>query len=108
MGKLEKYVFGEAGVWNLLFGVILVFTAIGSILFIYGMVLGKLSGLEEAEVVVVTDPEGFLFLLKVVLAILFLGVWGGFEVGRYVQTEFTKRKSRKQTETPPPPPPPLR
>ena len=96
MGMVEKYAFGEARVRNLVFGIILVFGAIALVLFVYGALLGKFSGVDGAEVVI-TDPEGFVSgLVAILLLILFLGVGGGFEIGRYVQTEFTKRRKERQ------------
>jgi len=93
---LEKYLFGEARVRNLVFGIVLVFLAITLILFAYGGLLGRFSGLDGAEVVV-TDPHGFVSNLLLILSLLlFLGVWGGFEIGRYAQTEFTKRRKKSE------------
>ena len=100
MGRLEKYFFGEAGVKNLIQGMILIFIALGLILFAYGGVLGKPAG---EEIVIAMTPEQYAStMLLIWLAILFFGVWGGFEIGRYVQTEFTKKRLAKQVPPPPP------
>ena len=83
--------FGEAGVRNLVFGMILVFIAVGLILFGYGGLSGKPSG--DQIVFDMTLEQFTSTMLAIWFAILFFGVLGGFEIGRYVQTEFTKRRT---------------
>lgn len=91
MGKLDKYVFGEAGVSNLLLGVILIVVALGLILYGYGYLSGMASG--EGNIVLTT--EGISGLPLAMFLLLVLGIVGGYEIGRYVQTQFTKRRKRE-------------
>lgn len=92
MGWKEKHIYGEAGVGNLVLGILLVIIALLIIVYMYAYV----SGLEASGegMLVLRDISGLTMLN---LGTLFFGVVGGFEIGRYVQTEFTKR--RKQSSS---------
>jgi len=90
LGKLEKYVYGEASTKNLIFGLICVFIAIVLVIWVYTYVSGMASGGED----IVMKHEGIIGLLYYGFGVLFFGLIGGFEIGRYVQTEFTKRRTR--------------
>ena len=101
MGKMEKFIFGDAGVINLVSGMLFIFVAIGLIAFAYGGMMGKPSG--DQIIINMTLEKYASTMLLIWLVILLFGIIGGFEIGRYVQTEFTKRRIAK---TPSPPPPP--
>ena len=89
MGWQEKYVYGEAGVRHLVFGIVSIIIAVGLILVVYGYV----SGAARIGDIIFEASEALAswFLIYGFFA-LGLGLLGGFEVGRYVQTEFTKRQ----------------
>jgi len=74
-------VFGEAGVKNLVWGIILVFIAIILVVFAYSSFYGKFYPFTEP--IYIEDPEPTLrFILYFGLGILFFGLLGGFEIGR--------------------------
>lgn len=83
--------FGEGKVRNLITGIIVLFVAIALILWTYGF----LSGMATSEGDIVMTREGIRNVPIIMLVILFFGLWGGFEIGRYVQTEFTKRREQR-------------
>jgi len=92
MGWKEKYVYAEAGISDLVLGLISIFMALGFIIFAYGGMIGKPSG---DQIVFDMTPEKFSSsMLTIWLGILCFGIIGGFEIGRYIQTEFTKRKRK--------------
>lgn len=91
VGKLAEYLFGEAGVINLVGGIIRVSIAVVIILSAYALVLERAAG---DQIFIRATLERTNTMLLACLVILFLGVWGGFEVGRYVQTELNKRRTR--------------
>ena len=86
----EKYIHSEAGVWNVVFGLICIFIAIGLIIFGYDKFTGTPAG--EQVVINMTADNFTSTLITIWLGILLFGVIGGYEVGRYIQTEFTKRR----------------
>jgi len=92
MGWKEKYIYGKAGVINLIFGLICIFIALGLIIFAYGGMMGKPSG--DQVIFDMTLERFSSTMLTIWLAILLFGAIGGFEIGRYIQTELTKRKAR--------------
>lgn len=99
--EAKQKLYSEAGVSNLVAGIICIFVALLGMAFVYGIYFGNIVSLGGAQAVL-ADPQRFISLMALFsLAILFLGILGGFEIGRYVQTEFTKRRIAK---TPPPPP----
>lgn len=92
MGKLEKYVFGEAGVNNLILGIFIMAMAVSVILFMYGYLSGMASH-ENGQIVLAT--EGISGLPLIMLLVLVFGIISGYEIGRYVQTQFTKRRKER-------------
>lgn len=91
MSKLDKYVFGEAGVSNLLLGVILICGALSLMLYMWA----ALSGIVSGEFDIVGETEGISNFYLAMLLLVVLSIVGGYEIGRYVQTEFTKRRKSK-------------
>ena len=92
MGWKEKYIYGEAGISDLVLGLISIFMALGTIIFAYGGMLGKQSG--DQIVFDMTLEKFSSTILTIWLGILFFGIIGGFEIGKYIQTEFNKRKRK--------------
>ena len=92
MGFQEKYIYSEAGIWNLLFGLICFFIAVGLVIFGYG----ELSGIAAGEQVIfnMTAEIFSSTILTIFLGILLFGILGGYEIGRYIQTIFTKRRRK--------------
>ena len=90
MGFQEKYFYSEAGIWNLLFGLICFFIAVGLVIFGYS----ELGGIAAGEQVFfnMTAENFSSTLLAIFLGILLFGIIGGYEIGRYVQTIFNKRR----------------
>jgi hypothetical protein len=82
--------FGDAGARNLVLGMISVFIAIGIILIGYGGLVAKPSG--DQIVFDMTLEQFTSTTLTIWFGILLFGVWSGFEIGRYVQTESTRRR----------------
>ena len=91
MGWKEKYIYGEAGVSHLVLGLILIFVALALIILLYGVTSSSPSG--DIIILDMSPEEYSSGLVGLGLAILFFGVWGGFEIGRYVQSEFSKRRT---------------
>ena len=89
MGKIEKYLFGEAGILNLVGGIIRIFIAVVIILSAYSLILERGPG---DQIFIRATIERTLSMLVASLAVLFLGIWGGYEIGRYIQTQFNKRQ----------------
>jgi len=94
METKEKNIMGEAGVIQLLTGIVAITLCFGVIIYGYGF----LSGIEiDNQIVHNMDHESYLVsLLGLMLFPFLLGVFGGIEIGRYVQTEFTKRRNRTE------------
>ena len=90
MGWKEKYFYSEAGIFNLLFGLTCIFIAFGLIIFAYGWILGQPIG--DLSINDLTNEEFVSTMVLIWIGILFFGVIGGYELGRYIQTEFNKRK----------------
>jgi len=100
--ELKRKLFKEAGVRNLITGIISLFVAIVFIIWVYSYLTGMVSGGGD----LIMKREGIIGLLYFGFGILFFGLLGGFEIGRYVEMEFSKRRiARTKTETLPPPPP---
>lgn len=76
---------------NLILGIVCVFLAVIVILFSYGYVSGLVS--EGGDIII--KREGISSMFEVIGVILLLGLAGGFEIGRYAEMEFNKRKSEK-------------
>jgi len=89
VGKMEKYLFGEAGTLNLVGGIIRIFIAVVIILSAYGLILERAPG---DQIFIRATIERTFLMLVASLAVLFLGTWGGYEIGRYIQTQFNKRR----------------
>lgn len=89
---MGRNVFGEVRVRNLIWGLILIFIAVALIVLVYSYFSGMTSGGGD----IVLKREGISGLSMVMFAILLFGLLGGFEIGRYVQTESIRR--RKETE----------
>jgi len=101
----QKLYWSEGRVRDLIGGIISIFAAIGIIILFYGALWGKFSEVRQGEQVIITNPNGFTsVMVTVFFALVILSVLGGFEIGRYVQTEFTKRRRQRQPQPPPPPP----
>lgn len=75
--------------YDLVLGMISIFIAIGIIIWQYSYISG-LASIPEGHIVV-TRPEGFLVWTSL---ILFFGLMGGFEIGRYVQAQVVIRKEK--------------
>ena len=88
LSKLDKYVFGEAGVSNLLLGVILICGALSLMLYMWAFLSGVVSG----EFDIVGETEGISNFFLVMLLLVVLSIVGGYEIGRYVQTQFNMRR----------------
>ena len=104
--EAKQKLYGEAGVKNLVSGIILVFVALLFMAIGYIYFFGQILSLPQGTKAVLTDVGFFTSMMVIFwLIILFIGILGGFEIGRYVQTEFTKRRRQKQIPPSPPPPP---
>lgn len=68
---------------------LLLLLTVGLILFVYGY----LSGMASSEGDIILKRDGISGLFTALLGILFLGVWSGYEIGRYVEMEFSKRRT---------------
>ena len=97
--SLRKSVYGEARVRNLLFGIILVVLAIIFIGYFFGALWGV--GREGDRIVISNFGQWTQGLALIIGGIFALGIFGGLQIGRYVEAEFGKKK--KSFETPPPP-----
>ena len=97
MGWREKYVYSEANIWNVVFGLISISISFGLIIFAYGEIIAQLAG--EQLAFNITTENFASTMLTIWLGIFLFGVIGGYEVGRYIQTEFVKRK-RKVSKNP--------
>ena len=86
---MQKYIFGKASLKNLVLGMLLLLSTVGLILFVYGY----LSGMASSGGDIILKRDGVSGLFAALLGILFLGVWGGYEIGRYVEMEFSKRRT---------------
>ena len=86
---LEKAVFGKARVRNLVWGFMFLLLAVFVIVYAYAYA----SGLAGDEGYVILIPEGLAFITCI---ILFLGFWAGYEIGRYVEMEFGKRREKSK------------
>jgi len=91
--RWRKYLISQAGVSSLVVGMIVIFMAVAVALYGYGQVQSALTTLEGKTWNIkpgfasgITSP-----LLTAQLLGIVLGAWGGFYIGRYVQTEFAKR-----------------
>lgn len=87
MGRKEKHIYGEAGVPHLVFGIFCVVVAVILIVFGYAYLIG-LEASGEGEIIL----KDILGVTAWNIGTLLFGVVGGFEIGRYVQTEFAKRR----------------
>ena len=89
-----KNILGEAGVIQLISGVVAIAICIGVIINGYGF----LSGMEsDNQVVLDMSHESYsVSLLGLMLFPFLLGIYGGIEIGRYIQTEFTKRRKKNE------------
>jgi hypothetical protein len=81
---MKSALFGEARLRNLIMGLITLFSAIAMILFTHGYTSGMAPG---GEIIIVS--EGLIILM---LCMLILGLMAGYEIGRYVEMEFGKRR----------------
>jgi len=88
---MQKYVFGKASLKNLIWGIISLFIAVVLIVWLYSYLNGMVSTL-GAEEHLTMKPEGIIGLLYFGFGILFFGLLGGYEIGRYVEMEFSKRR----------------
>ena len=88
---MQRYIYGKASLKNLILGIICLFIAIVLIIFAYSYLAGMTATLGAGEDIIL-KPEGITGLLYFNFAILFFGLWGGFQVGRYVEMEFSKRR----------------
>ena len=102
---MQKYVFGKASLRNLIWGIICLFIAIVLIVWVYSYLNGMVSTL-GAEEYLTMKPEGVIGLLYFGFGILFFGLLGGYEIGRYAEMEFSKRRLLPPQKTSQPPPPP--
>lgn len=101
----QKHIYAQAGIKTLVYGIIGIFLDIIIIVLFYGLFWGRFSELREGERIVLTNPSGFISLLAVVMFLLvFIGVLSGLLIGRYVESEFAKRRRQRQPQLPPPPP----
>jgi len=94
---MQKLYRSEAGVRNLISGMVAIFVAIAIIIWMYSYISGMAS---TGDTVLKPRPTSDLFAV-VTLCVLLISVFGGFEIGMYVQSEFHRRRK------PPPPPPSL-
>jgi hypothetical protein len=88
---MQKYVFGKASLKNLIWGIICLFIAVVLIVWVYSYLNGMVSTL-GAEEYLTMKPKGVIGLLYFGFGILFFGLLGGYEIGRYVEMEFSKRR----------------
>ena len=95
----QKLYWSEAGVRHLVSGIIGIFSIVILIIFAYGYISGMAS---TGDIGI--KREGINALFVIMFLVLLIGVASGFEIGRYVQTEFTKRRRQRQPQPPPPPP----
>lgn len=96
---LKKSIYGEARVRNLLAGILTIALALALVAYLFGGLMG--IGREGGRVEISDFGQFTLSLALITGGIFALGVYGGLEIGRYVEAEFGKR--RKSLETPPPP-----
>jgi hypothetical protein len=88
--KSEKKVFSEAGINDLIIGIIAVILCFGVIIIGYGFLHGM-----ESDNHVILDMSHETYIVSFLALMLFpflVGIFGGIEIGRYIQTEITKRK----------------
>ena len=96
---LEKSVYGEARVRNLLVGILTVVLAMIFVGYFFGALWG--IGREGDRVVISNFGQWTQALALIIGGICALGVFGGLESGGYVEAEFGKR--RKSLELRPQP-----
>jgi hypothetical protein len=94
---MQKYIFGKAGLKNLIYGIIFLFIAVVLIVWVYSYLNGMVSTL-GAEEYITMKPEGVIGLFYFGFGILFFGSMGGYEIGRYVEMEFSKRRTETTTK----------
>jgi hypothetical protein len=85
-----------AGLKDLLAGIVAIFLALILIAYTYAYTLGVSSGGDVA-----VRQEGIPLLFLMIVFILFLGIIGGLEIGRYLE----KVMNEKNRQIPSPPPP---
>lgn len=87
MSTLRRILYGDVGISNLISGIISIFISLALIIWAYSYISG-LSGGED----VVIKAEGAVIFAYFGIAIFLFAVWGGVEIGRFLQTELTKRR----------------
>jgi hypothetical protein len=88
--KSERKVITEVGINDLIIGIVAIILCFGVILTGYGFLYGMES---DNQVIIDMSHETYsVSFLALMLFPFLIGVFGGIEIGRYFQTEFTKRK----------------
>jgi len=85
MGKLRRYLLGEAKVVSLLGGIVRISIALMIIFSGYAIVIERAVG---DQIFIQATIERTQTMLLACLATLFFGTWGGFELGRFVQSKW--------------------
>jgi|YelNatPaOPRAMG01_1025707.scaffolds.fasta_scaffold213939_1 hypothetical protein len=89
---MQKYIYGKASLKNLISGVVLLMFIFGSLLFVYGYI----SGFARGEDIIV-KREGWNGLFIAIFCMILLTLWSGFEIGRYAEMEFSKRRTQNSS-----------
>jgi len=67
----------------------MVLTALSIVLFLYGYI----SGLARSGEDIIVKLEGWNGLFIGMFFLILLASWGGYEIGRYAEMEFSKRRT---------------
>jgi hypothetical protein len=86
---MQKYIFGKASLRNLIMGILSVLIALSFVLFLYGYI----SGLARSGEDIIINPRGWNGLFLAIFGLMMLAFLGGWEIGRYAEMEFSKRRT---------------
>jgi hypothetical protein len=89
---MQKYIYGKASLKNLIFGIILLMFIFGVLLFVYGYVSGFTYGED-----IIVKREGWNGLFIAIFCMILLTLWSGFEIRRYAEMEFSKRRTQNSS-----------
>jgi hypothetical protein len=89
---MQKYIYGKASLKNLISGIVLLMFIFGALLFVYGYI----SGFAHGEDIIV-KREGWNGLFIAIFCVILLTLWSGFEIGRYAEMEFSKRRTQNSS-----------
>ena len=85
----EKGVFNEAGINDLIIGIVAIILCFGVIIIGYGFLYGMES---DNQVIINMSHETYtVSFLALMLFPFLVGLFGGIQIGRFFQTEITKR-----------------